>query len=122
MKTIILCLSFACRFIMGEFSNGKILKVALSFVTGLFIVNCVYGLYSELTGILPADTHWLIAVAFCGYFLFIVYLSFYMLIVLGYEGLTNYKWVQKCYNVQEYLDEKSIPQQESSNKTNGTKV
>ena len=117
-------ISFACRFIMGEFTNGKILKVALSFVTVLFVVNCVYGLYSELTGILPADTHWLIwaciGVAFLGYFLFIVYLLFYMLIVLGYEGLTNYKWVQKCYNVQEYLDEKSIPQQERSNKTDGT--
>ena len=79
-----------------------------------------------ITGILPEDTHWLIwaciAVAFFGYFLFIVYLSIYMLIVLGYEGLTNYKWVQKCYNVQEYLDEKSIlPKQESSSKTNGTK-
>jgi hypothetical protein len=43
-------ISIACRFIMGEFANGKILKVALSFVTVLFVVNCVYGLYSELTG------------------------------------------------------------------------
>ena len=110
---------------MGEFTNGKILKVALSLVTIGFVVNCCYGFYGAITDLLPEDTHWLIwaciGVAFLGYFLFIVYLSLNMLIVLGFEGLTNYKWVQKCYNVQEYLDEKSIAQQESSRKTNGIK-
>ena len=110
---------------MGEFTNGKLLKLALSLVTVGFVVNCCYGFYGALTDLLPEDTHWLIwaciAVAFLGYFLFIVYLSLYMLIVLCFEGLTKYKWVQKCYNVQEYLDEKSIPQQESSSKTNGIK-
>ena len=110
---------------MGEFVNGKILKVALLIVNVIMIVICIYGFYSSVTDLLPADSHWLILVSIylvlVGYLLFIGYLSLYMLIVLGFESLTNYKWVQKCYNVQEYLDEKSIPQQESSSKTNGIK-
>lgn len=114
------------RFIMGEFENGKMLKVVLSFVTLGFIVNCVYGFYGAITDILPEDTHWIvwacIGLAFLAYFLFILYLSFYMIIVLGFESLTAYKWVQKFYDVQEYLDEKTIPQQENSNKSNGIKL
>ena len=31
----------------------------------------------------------------------------------GFESLVEYKWVQKCYNVQEYLDEKRSLGQEN---------
>ena len=33
----------------------------------------------------------------------------------GLESLVEYKWVQKCYNVQEYLDEKRSLGQENCN-------
>lgn len=99
---------------MGEFANGKFMKILSSILSVVVIVINIFFVSVTLTEYFTAaDTHWLyivgvVVVALC-YMLFVGYLSIYMLITLGLESLVEYKWVQKCYNVQEYLDEKKPP-------------
>ena len=95
---------------MGEFANGKFMKILTSLLSVVVIVINIFFVSVTLTELVTADTHWLyyvviVVVALC-YIIFVGYLSIYMLITLGFESLVDYKWVQKCYNVQEYLDEK----------------
>ena len=105
---------FHNRFVMGEFANGKFMKILSSILSVVVIVINIFFVSVTLTEYFTAaDTHWLyivgvVVVALC-YMLFVGYLSIYMLITLGLESLVEYKWVQKCYNVQEYLDEKKPP-------------
>ncbi len=50
------------------------------------------------------------------YALLVIYLAGYLLITLGFEKLVDYKWVQKIYNVEDYLEEKKQLQEKSNQK------
>ena len=97
------------RFVMGEFANGIWTKIFTSFLGILIIVINIFFVSETLLERVSAETHWLIFVCiFAGasiYALFVAYLSVYLLITLGFESLVQYKWIQRCYNVQEYLQE-----------------
>ena len=97
---------------MGDFANGPIMKILSSALAVIVIGINIFFVSETLSEQLTAGTHWLVyAGIFVGvafYALFVVYLAIYLLITLGFESLVHLKWVQKAYNVQEYLEEKKI--------------
>ena len=90
---------------MGEFANGLFSKI----VTGLLsVVILVINIYFVATSIVGAVPQWWapmlgVIVAVVIYFAFVAYLTVYLLICLGFEGLAQYSWVQACYNVEPFL-------------------
>lgn len=103
------------RFVMGEFANGRLMKVLTSLLAVVVIaVNIFFVSQTLLESVDSAKTHWIIFVCiFAGaafYALFVAYLTVYLAITLGFESLVHYKWVQKAYNVQEYLEETTTKQ------------
>ena len=72
---------------MGEFANGLVSNILASLLSILVIVINIFFVTWSLTDALTAETHWLyyvaIAVVASLYFLFVGYLSLYMLISLG---------------------------------------
>ncbi len=85
------------------------MKVLASTLAIVVIVVNIFFVSETLIESVSGNTHWLVFLAvFAGasiYALFVAYLTVYLLIALGFEGLVRFGWVQKCYNVQEYVDE-----------------
>ena len=100
---------FVYRFVMGEFANGIVSKILTSALGIIVIIINVFFVSQTLIDVLDETTEWYVYLGiFAGtaiYALFVGYLTVYLLITLGFESLVHLKWVQKCYNVQEYLDE-----------------
>lgn len=94
---------------MGEFVNGIVSKILTSALGIIVIIINVFFVSQTLIDVLDETTEWYVYLGiFAGtaiYALFVGYLTVYLLITLGFESLVHLKWVQKCYNVQEYLDE-----------------
>ena len=100
------------RFVMGEFANGIVMKVLTSILAIIVIVINIFFVTTSLVDALDETTGWYVYLGvFAGaaiYALFVGYLTVYLLITLGFESLVHFKWVQKFYNVQEYLDEQQM--------------
>jgi len=104
---VIPCLAFsASRLVMGEFKNGlysNILCCTLS--VGAVGIN-FYFFFSTMDRYIGNNsTAWWIPVALFAlvYFLFIAYLTVYMLICLGWESLAQKPFIQKWYKVDGFL-------------------
>jgi len=104
---VIPCLAFsASRLVMGEFKNGlysNILCCTLS--AGAVGIN-FYFFFSTMDRYIGNNsTAWWIPVALFAlvYFLFIAYLTVYMLICLGWESLAQKPFIQKWYKVDGFL-------------------
>ena len=84
---------------MGEFTNGKVMKIVTFLLSILVIIINIFFVTVQLTEYLTAETHWLyyvcIVVVASLYLSFVGYLSLYMLITLG-----------KGYSI--FLDTKNI--------------
>ena len=97
---------------MGEFANGIVMKVLSSILAVVVIVINIFFVTTSLVDALDESTQWYVYLAVAAgsalYALFVGYLTVYLLITLGFESLVHFKWVQKCYNVQEYLDEQLV--------------
>ena len=97
---------------MGEFANGIVMKVLSSILAIVVIVINIFFVTTSLLDALDENTGWYVYLAVAAgaaiYALFVGYLTVYLLITLGFESLVHFKWVQKCYNVQEYLDEQLV--------------
>ena len=95
---------------MGEFNNGRLMKTFASLLCTVVIIINIFFVSTTLTESLDENTGWyiylVIALGATFYAVFVGYLTIYMFISMGFEGLINYQWVQKYYNVQEYLEEK----------------
>ena len=88
------------------------MKVLTSLLAIIVIVINIFFVTTSLVDALDENTQWYvylgIVVGVSIYALFVGYLTVYLLITLGFESLVHYKWVQKCYYVQEYLDEQNV--------------
>ena len=90
---------------MGDFKNGIGTKIFTTFVAvGIIAIN-IYFVVTSVTE--NVDNLWYaylgIAIAAVIYFGFVVYLSIYLLICLGWESLARKTWIQKLYNVDGFL-------------------
>jgi hypothetical protein len=94
---------------MGNFANGLPMKIMTTLLAIIVILINIFFVTTTITESVDESTGWYIYLAIVvgclGYTLFVGYLTVYLLITLGFEGLVHWKWVQKWYNVQEYLDE-----------------
>ena len=105
------CLYFLTlyRFVMGEFANGIVSKAMTSALGIIVIIINIFFVSTTFIEAIDETTEWYVYLGLIAgtaiYALFVGYLTVYLLITLGFESLVHFKWVQKCYNVQEYLDE-----------------
>jgi len=97
------------RFVMGEFANGIVSKAMTSALGIIVIIINIFFVSTTFIEAIDETTEWYVYLGLIAgtaiYALFVGYLTVYLLITLGFESLVHFKWVQKCYNVQEYLDE-----------------
>ena len=95
---VIPCLTFsASRLVMKDFKNGlfsNILTCSLSFI--MILINFYFAFKTMDTWIGDAGWVWWIPVAifFVVYLVFILYLSVYLFICLGWESLVQYPVIQ----------------------------
>uniref|UniRef100_A0A0B7A893 Uncharacterized protein n=1 Tax=Arion vulgaris TaxID=1028688 RepID=A0A0B7A893_9EUPU len=76
--------------VMGDFSNGKIMKaITVALATVVIVIN----MYFVVTYLQELPEHWAIylaiAVAVCAYLLFVVYLALFCLAVMGVDAITR---------------------------------
>ena len=94
---------------MGEFANGIVSKAMTSALGIIVIIINIFFVSTTFIEAIDETTKWYVYLGLIAgtaiYALFVGYLTVYLLITLGFESLVHFKWVQKCYNVQEYLDE-----------------
>ena len=90
---------------MGDFRNGIGMRILTSVIAiGIIAIN-IYFVAVSVTEKVP--NLWYaylgIAVAAVIYFSFVMYLSVYLFICLGWESLIEIEWIQKFYNVEGFL-------------------
>lgn len=94
------------RVIMGEFVNSTVNKVMTTFFALVINVINTWFISTSIVGMLPHawySTVIIVAVAI-PYFGFILYLTVYMLICLGFESIIHWPWIKTLYRVQPFLD------------------
>ena len=94
------------RVVMGDFKNGLITKSITTFLGISIIAVNFYFLSDYVYTELPRAWYSIVGVIifFTLYVSFIIYLSVYLLICLGFEGLIKKKWVQKWYWTEPFIN------------------
>eukprot|EP00092_Neocalanus_flemingeri_P006637 GFUD01007160.1.p1 GENE.GFUD01007160.1~~GFUD01007160.1.p1 ORF type:complete len:556 (+),score=105.63 GFUD01007160.1:38-1705(+) len=106
---VVPCLAFSSsRLVMKEFKSGlpsKILSCGLSLIIVAINFYFLYGSCDKWIG--DSSVYWWIPVGifFLVYLSFVIYLSIYMLICLGWESLAQYPMIQRYYIVDGFLED-----------------
>jgi hypothetical protein len=96
---------------MGDFRNGRAMRIFTSIVAiGIIAINIYFVVVSVTENVNSWYAYLGIAVAAVIYFGFVMYLSVYLFICLGWESLTEFEWIQKFYNVDGFLAETKTTQ------------
>ena len=108
---------------MGDFRNGIGMRILTSVIAiGIIAIN-IYFVAVSVTEKVP--NLWYaylgIAVAAVIYFSFVMYLSVYLFICLGWESLIEVQWIQKFYNVDGFLAQSKTSQNGISRVSDGSR-
>jgi len=90
------------KFIMGEFSNGIFNKIIVVLLSIIVIVINVVSVVQYIGDNVPSNWYYLVPIIIFAvvYFIFIAYLSVYLLVCLGWTSLAEYSFVKKYYRVE----------------------
>jgi len=100
-----LCFS-SSRVIMGEFRNGLFQKILISFLSVVVLaINMVF-VFQYVQESVPNKWYYIvpIVVYFTLYFIFVLYLTIYTFICLGFESLTKVQFFRKIYSLEKFLE------------------
>ena len=89
---------------MGDFKNGVAMKVFTSFL-GILIIAINVFFVAQNIGNLPSAwyVYFAVGIAAILYLFFVLYLTVYLMICLGWEELATQTWIQKLYHVDGFL-------------------
>lgn len=95
------------RYLMGDFANSVSTKIATGLISVVilvinmyFVVTSIFGQLDQWYAIAPLVAFFII------YFSFVAYLTIYLFICLGFEGLATVPWIRRIYRVEEFVSEK----------------
>jgi len=104
-----LCFS-SSRLVMGEFKNGIFQKVIISVLSvSVLVINMIF-VFQYVNETIPSKWYFLlpIVVYFVLYFIFVLYLTCYLFICLGFESLAKIEFFRKIYRLEGFLEKQSI--------------
>ena len=92
---------------MGEFANSIGTKIATGFISVVilainmyFVVTSIFGQLDQWYYIAPLVAFFII------YFSFVIYLTVYLFICLGFESLATVPWIRRIYRVEQFVSER----------------
>lgn len=89
-------------FIMGEFANGLFNKIAVCVLSLIVIALNIFFVVQYVNETVPHELYFIIPIVLfaVGYFLFIGYLTIYLVICLGWTSLATNPTVARLYRVE----------------------
>ena len=92
---------------MGDFANSVSTKISTGLIS---VVILVINMYFVVTSIFGQLDQWYtiapLVAFFIIYFSFVIYLTIYLFICLGFESLAIVPWIRRIYRVEEFVSEK----------------
>ena len=92
---------------MGDFANSVPSKIATGLISLIILIINMYFVATSIFGQLEQWYYIAPLVAFfIIYFAFVIYLTIYLFICLGFERMATVPWIRRIYRVEEFVSVK----------------